>query len=473
MITKTLFITIHQIVLTIIVGLILSTVGYGQHVYISGTAEGSSNQLIRVIVYDDQFSRLEKTIAETYSDSSGNLEINFDTEKSNFAYMAVGLKRGEFYLSQNSSYQFNILPDTNTQPGSIFDELPLQFTYTANDNGLSDAIGTFNVQYNTFIYQNANKIYYGRNKDFIYGFEDKINEQFTSVNNSYLEDYIRYSFASLEWTSKIKNNDSIVSEYFIGNPILFNNIQYTEFFTDFFKTYFIVEKIYSYHELIDAINEGSGIQDIKSLILREVIFKNDPELTELISILLVAKKYYNPDIRRNLIIKLLQEVESISRYPMNAKVAGNFIKKLQNLESGTPAPGFSLPDIDDNKHNLIDYEGKFVLLSYVKPSCKICLEHFQYLKEVAEQFNGRVQNVSVVYGEDFQGVVRYASDRDFSWPILDLGKQILLLEVYNIRAYPSYVFINPDGTIALATTPMPDEGLEIYLNRQIKKFDNQ
>lgn len=456
-----------------LVGLIFSTYVYGQHISINGTAEGSANQLIRVIVYDDQFSRLEKTIAETYSDNLGNFKIDFDTEESTFAYMAVGLKRGEFYLSPNSSYQFNILPDTNTQPGSIFDELPLQFTYTAKDSGLSDAIGTFNVQYNTFIYQNANKIYYGRNKDLIYGFEDKINEQFTSVNSSYLKDYIRYSFASLEWTSKIKNNDSIISEYFVGNPILFNNIQYTEFFTDFFKTYFIVDKIYSYHELIGAINEGSGIQDVKSLILREEIFKNDSELTELISILLVAKKYYNPDIRRNQVIKLLQEVERISVYNNNAKVTGNFIKKLQNLESGTPAPGFSLPDLDDNKHNLFDYKGKFVLLSFVKPSCKICLEHFQFLKEVAEQFNGRVQNVSVVYGEDFQGVVKYASDRDFNWPILDIGKQILLLEAYNIRAYPSYVFINPDGTIAMATTPMPDEGLEIYLNRQIKKFDNK
>lgn len=446
---------------------------HSQIVSISGKAAGVDNELVRVITYDDQFSRLEKTIASTFTDQAGNFDFEVELSQTNFAYLAVGIKRGEFYISPNSTYQFDILPDTNSQPGSIFDELPLQFTCVYDDEGLSDAIGTFNVQYNTFLYQNANKIYYGRNKAFIMGFEDKINEQFNSVHNNYLKNYIRYSFASLEWTSKTKKNDSIIKEYFVGNEILYNNIQFTEFFTDFFKTYFISDKVYSYHELIEAINQGSGIQDVKSLILRKNLFVDDPKLTELIATMLVAKKYYNPDVRRDQVLKLLNELAQESIYPDNARVAGNFAKKLKILESGTEAPGFNLAGIDDIEHNLNDYQGKFVLLSFMKTTCKICLEHLHFLDEIAEQFNGKVQNITVVYGDDFQGVVQFANDRDFDWPFLNLDNNILLLEAYNIRAYPSYVIINPDGTLSMAIAPMPDENLDLFLNRQIKRFNSK
>ena len=446
---------------------------FGQHVKVSGIANGRVNEMVRIIIFDDQFSRHENTLVTTTTDDRGNFELEFDVTQTTFAYLAVGLKRGEFYISPNSGYYFNILPDTSTQPGSIFDELPLRFTYTAEDGGLSDAVGSFNVQYNTFIYENANKIYRGRDRAFVKEFMHKIQGQFGSFDNEYLKNYIRYSFASLEWTSKMKDNDSIVSEYFIKEPILYNNIQYTEFFTDFFKTYFIVDKVFSYHELIDAINRDVGISGIKSLILRNESFKNDPQLTELITAMIVAKKYYNPDIKRNRILQLLKKIKDGSKYPENKKVAGNYIEKLQLLESGTPAPSFSLADVGSNRHNLSDYNGKFVLLSFIRSDCKICFEHLGLLDELEKQFHGKVQNITIVYGEDFKEVIQYAHNRELEWPFLKLDKNILLLEAYNIRVYPSYVIINPDGTIALATAPMPDENLDFFLNRQIKWFENK
>ncbi len=452
--------------------LFIQITSIAQNAKITGSADGQINKLLRIITYEDQFSKLEKTLSATNTNSDGNFSFDMKVSQTLFSYLAVGLKRGEFYISPNSNYQFNILPDTLSQRGSIFDELPLQFTYTAEDEGLSDAIGAFNIQYNTFIYQYANKIYYGRDKGFIHEFEKKIIEQFRSFDNPYLENYIRYSFASLEWTSKMKDNDSIISEYFIGNPILYNNIQYAEFLSDFFKTYFIADKVFAYHELVSAINEGNGIPDIKSLVLRSDIFTKDPQLTELISILLLAKKYYNPDVKRSKVLELLQDFEKGIRFQENKRIAINFIKKLQILESGTKAPEFSLAGVNNAEYGLADYQGKFVLLSFIKPSCLICLDHLKMLDELVKKFHGKVQNLTLVYDQGYQDVIKYANERNFDWPFLKLENDILLLEAYNIRVYPSYVIVNPDGTIAMATAPMPDENLDIYLNRQIKRFED-
>jgi len=457
----------------VLLSLFLSGITFAQQTKFEGKAEGQNNTLVRIITYADQFSRIEKTLGSTFTDSKGNFSLELNVDKTDYAYLAVGLKKGEFYISPSAEYNFNIQADTSTQKGSIFDELPLQFTYTANDDGLSDAITNFNVQQNTFLYQNANKIYYGRNKDFIAEYEDDIRTQFQAVNNEYFRNYIRYSFASLEWTSKMKDNDSIISEYFVNNPILYNNIQYTEFFIDFFKTYFVADKIFAYDELIESINQGSGIQEVKSLILRNNSFRGDPQITELVAILLVAKKYYNPDIIRKRVLDLLTEVKQNSTFPDNQKIAGDFINKLQYLEYGTPAPEFSLQDIYNIKHKLSDYQGKFLLLSFIKPNCNICLEHLQLLDELANKYPSKMVNLTVVCGDDFRKVVQYASDRNFEWPFLNLKNNILLLEAYNIRAYPSYVLINPDGSISMATAPMPDENLDLFLQRQFKRFDQK
>ena len=457
--------------LSLCISIFLSSTFFGQNAKITGVAAGQANELVRIITYDDQFSKLEKTIASTTTDKDGSFSLELTADQSLFSYLAVGLKRGEFYLSPNATYHFNVLPDTITQRGSIFDELPLQFTYKIEDEGLSENIGSFNVQYNTFLYQYANQIYHGRNKSFISEFESKIDEQFSSYDNTYLKNYIRYSFASLEWTSKMKNNDSIISEYFAGSPILYNNIQYAEFFSDFFKTYFIADKVFAYHEFISAINEESSVKAIKSLIERNKSIKGDRRLTELVTILLLAKKYYNPDVKRQKVLELLVDLEKNCEFSENKTVVSNSIKKLKILESGTKAPEFSLKDKSNTEYGLNDFQGKFLLLSFIKPDCRVCLDHLRLLDETVKKFNSKVQNLTIVFGDGFFDVTKYADERDFDWPFLNLNNNILLLEDYNIRAYPSYIIINPDGTIAMATAPMPDENLDLYLNRQIKRFE--
>ena len=135
-----------------------------QTAIINGQAKGQPNELVRIIVYADQFSRLQKTIASTYTDENGAFSFNIEIDETTFASFALGLKKAEFYLKPGATYTFTVPLDTITQTGSIFDEVPLQFTYQANDEGLSDALTALNVENNRFMYEFADKIYRGRDK---------------------------------------------------------------------------------------------------------------------------------------------------------------------------------------------------------------------------------------------------------------------------------------------------------------------
>ncbi len=442
---------------------------FSQTAKITGKAEGKPHELVRVIVYADQFSRLPKTLASTYTDENENFELTPEIKQTDYAFLAVGLKKGEFYLKPRAKYQFTIPKDTTEKRGSVFDEMPLRFSLKADDDGVNDEIGNFNMIHNTFIYENGNRIYRGFNKQVVSDFVEKANDAYNSVEDNYIRNYVKYSMISLQWVAKMMSSDSVIATWFVNQPILYHNIQYTEFFSELFKRYFGYQRIFSYSELVDTINSGSGYQAVDALLKRKEILTKDDRLRELIGIFLISKKYFSSDVIRDKVIALLKEIQKNSRFPQNREVAGNYIIKLKKLEPGTPAPSFALKDASGKTVTLDQLSDKVLLLAFIRSDCKVCLQQMGDLEAIRKKFGNKLKIATLVYGKQFQAVVQYASDRNYNWPVLDIGDNILLLEAYNIRAYPTYVIIKPGGKMGMATSPMPDENLDLF----IRKFINE
>ncbi|MCF6341745.1 MAG: peroxiredoxin family protein [Bacteroidales bacterium] len=442
----------------------------GQTVSITGKAVGEAGQLVRIIVYADQFSRLEQTLASTRIDTDGNFKLEIEIEKTNYAFLAVGLNKGEFYLKPGARYNFTILPDTTSRKGSVFDRLPLQFTLDADDGGLNLAIGDYNLMVNRFLYEQGSKIYKGRSGGLVAGFEKKAKAQFNGIDEPYFLNYMKYSFASLEWIG-MKKEKHILSSYFVGQAVLYNNIQYTEFFNDFIKTYHGTSESFDYRETIRAINSPNALAALDKLLQLDSLLAKDPQLRALSTILLLARKSHNPNLPENRVAELLKEIQQHNSNERIRGVARNFVRKLEKLRYGTPAPVFELENGTGDTVRIKQFEGRFVLLSFIRPDCRVCLLHFQQLSELQEKFSSKLQLITIVYGPAYDMVVDYARSRLYDWPILNLKKDILLLEQYDIKTYPTYTIINPDGTIALSPAPMPDENLELYLLRMMVQYD--
>ena len=444
---------------------------FSQTAKITGYVEAKPHEMVRVIVYADQFSRLYKTLATTYTDENGNFELTPEIKQTDYAFLAVGLKKGEFYLRPGATYHFTIPKDTTENIGSVFDKIPLRFSLDAKDGGLNEDIGNYNVEYNTFIYQSGNRIYRGYNKQFIKDFIEKVNKSYDSIDDDYLRNYIQYSLVSLQWVAKMMSSDSVISTWFVNRPVLYHNIQYTEFFTELFQSYFGYQRIFSYSELIEAINEGNGFSAIDELLKRKEMLKKDDRLRELIGIFVISRKYYSADVFRDKVIALLEEIQHNSRYPENIRVAANYIIKLKKLEPGTPAPAFSLKDAYGKTFSLDELSDKVLLLNFIRADCKICLMQMGDLEALRKKFGNKLKIATLVNGKQYRDVVQYAADRNYNWPVLDIGNDILLLEAYNIRAYPTYVIIKPGGKMAMATAPMPEENLEMFIRKYINEAE--
>lgn len=456
--------------ITTIILFVLGYVAVSQNVIITGVAEHQPDKLVRVITFADLFSNLEQTIAETKTDANGEFALRLTTVTTQFAFIALDLEKGEFYLSPKSNYRINIPMDTSSIQKSIFDRLPLRLSIMSDDGDIQKSIEEFNVLYNDFIYNNINSIYRTRDKSVVMNFVSQMKQEFEKVDSDYVKNYIDYSLASLLWLSRKESNQKILMNYFINKPVLYSNIQYVDFFKEFFKSYFDSEKTFRYEDLIPAINYGS-VDNLISLVKRDSILAMDNRVSEIVAMQLLSKYYFDRYVEKERVILKFNEIANISEFEENREVAQNFIIKLQELQSGTKAPVFELVNSIGGEVSLDDFTGNFLLIAFVKENCRMCEFHMPLLKELKNELG--FQMLTIVAGNEFYQTLKIADEEEINWPIAKTDNNILLLEDYNIRTYPSYIFINPDGTIAYVNLPMLDENMEVYINRFMEKYKSE
>ena len=453
----------------ILLFVLISLSAVSQNVVITGEAKGQPNKIVRVIVYSDQFSNMQKTIAQTATNKQGEFNLKLNVTETQFAFLAFGLEKGEFYLSPNATYHFNIFIDTASVNESIFDKLPLNFTLVANDGGIQQSIEDYNLLYNDFVFNNVNSIYKSRNKIVVTNFVDSTHQKYKNDNNKYVKDYVDYSLAWLLWLSRKENNTKVLEKYFVNKPVLYNNIQFTDFFKDFFKNYFDTEKLFTYNELIFAIND-INTSELHNLLVDKTTFAIDVRISELVEMLLLKKNYHNRDAVKKQVLLKLKYIADKSKFSENKLIANNFIHELQIMQNGTPAPEIFLQNSNNDTVLLSSFKGNFVLLNFVKPNCKICDFQMQLLNDIKEQGGNKFDIITIVAGNNFTDIANYAKSRGYDWQILKTGDDILVFENYNIKTYPTYMLLNPDGTFAYAHLPMPNENMELYINRFIEKY---
>jgi len=186
--------------------------------------------------------------------------------------------------------------------------------------------------------------------------------------------------------------------------------------------------------------------------------------------LLLKKNYHNRDAVKKQVLLKLKYIADKSKFSENKLIANNFIHELQIMQNGTPAPEIFLQNSNNDTVLLSSFKGNFVLLNFVKPNCKICDFQMQLLNDIKEQGGNKFDIITIVAGNNFTDIANYAKSRGYDWQILKTGDDILVFENYNIKTYPTYMLLNPDGTFAYAHLPMPNENMELYINRFIEKY---
>ena len=454
---------------------ILSAItAFSQEVTVSGRVIGGEGHLVRLIKYADQFSHVQTTLAQATVGKNGDFRLTTGLKQTVYAFFALDLKKSGLYLVPRSSYTLEIHYDSISGKGSVFDrsEQPLPINIIAASDSLNFYISLFNRMYDNFVYRNFNILYKRRDSRPVTEFQNIVSNRLPLEKYPYLKMYADYTIASLKWVSHRLNDRKLLQNHFINKPVGYENIAYTDLFHELMKGYFqsALHPDTDYRKIVSLLIDSADYQTLDKLIQKDTLLKKDSRIRELAEMELLEQCYYEEGMNRENIETIYAYLAANSQFPGHRTIAVDYLKKLHRLAHGTPAPGFILPDVLGNERSLEDYKGKFVLLTFMNPGCKICEKQLEQIDKIYRQKSPGLQVITILSGDNPDGTIKLFNQNNYEWPLLLLGNKILLLESYDVRAFPAYILINPDGTIAMAPAPMPEENLLFFINNMMKSF---
>jgi len=134
-----------------------------------------------------------------------------------------------------------------------------------------------------------------------------------------------------------------------------------------------------------------------------------------------------------------------------AAQSGQSLMELLAAEApkpGTPAPSFSLEDLDGKIHTLGGERDKALLLNFWASWCDPCKEEAPDLVALAKKYSGSldVYAVNVTLYDQLDNVKKFVQDYGYTFPVL-LDKKEEVYRKFNGVAFPTNVLIGKDGVI--------------------------
>ena len=131
------------------------------------------------------------------------------------------------------------------------------------------------------------------------------------------------------------------------------------------------------------------------------------------------------------------------------------------LLPGTNPPEFALYDSDSNLVKLSDFQGDYVYLNFCNSYSYYCIKEYEYLKILHQRMTGKeLKIVTILVDDSYSMMHDLVRNNNYPWTFLHFSAQPEVIDHYDIRSYPAYFLLGPDGEMLLSPAPSPAENFE-------------
>jgi hypothetical protein len=438
-------------------------------VTIDGKVENGQDRSIQVVTFKDYLSRQEKILATGTIGEDGSFQLQFELDETCLAYLKSGLQKGELYLEPAHRYKVSITlsKDQYHYNFSAKDNLEIKIE-DSGTSGLNHMVREFNTVYNQLMISQFGDSYSRINKNKVLKMMDSLNSRYAHTENLFFREYIRYRLALLELSSRVKSRGAIASEYLEGQPILYYNVEYMEFFIQFFSQMLLTSpNIITSQELKETINLGDSYHPLENK-LKSLSYLNDPRLRELVVLKGLLDLYFTGGFDRKQILKFFDQVAGNGNYKENRIIAKNLIKELTRFAPGTRAPDIIAKDTEGQTTSIMELLSMPAYIIFYNSKNLSCIAEMDMVKELAKDFSGKIQFISISLDETFETMERIKQERGYDWSFLYAGINAGLVGEYRINKLPHCIMLDRQGLLIDQTAPFPSENLAGYLYRVLQ-----
>jgi peroxiredoxin len=432
---------------------------------ITGTAPTYAGMELVFFGTSDWITGTETVTAKCMVSDSGRFEALIDLDSTIQLYTYIGIYKGYFFAEPGNTYNL-VLPEYRGKlPEDILNpyyepvEIHLGLANFTSDD-LNMLITMFDDTYVPYYDKHVNNIY-GR-PDFKKIDDDiqQIEVSFKDYSNEYFNNYRRYRYGMLKMLANRQRVQSLSDEYFDNQPVRYSNVAYADLFNQVFHKYFsFFGRTDSGRKIFNDINESGSYYELLETLAGTGNFDNDT-LTELIILKQMHDEYYGSEFSRNGLINILDTLISVTSISEHARIGKNIRHKITRLQAGYEPPFFELEDTNGKLVSLDDFKGSYVYLNFCTCQSYACLNEFNLLSLLHQRHKDRLAIVTIATDPQEEVLRQFLSKNKYDWIFLHFDRQPDILKEYDIRAFPTYFLIGPDGKLISSPAASPAENFE-------------
>ena len=218
-------------------------------VMVTGKVINGRGLTIRLMTYSDQVTYLRRTLQSCLIDENEQFILNTDIDSVKYCWLDIEFQQAELILQPGQSYEIEIDLQNGSLSASYFDRSGLTYRIIKDDEDhLNLSIQEFNQLYNEFLLNISQKGRAGSSRTAYDDFTKAIELRFQNAKNPWFINYLKYKNASMQLFMRLKSRENIGLENITGQPVLYDHIEYMDFFHLYFEKYFLTSNKYFNYE---------------------------------------------------------------------------------------------------------------------------------------------------------------------------------------------------------------------------------
>ncbi|CAG0978089.1 Thiol-disulfide oxidoreductase ResA [Flavobacteriales bacterium] len=448
---------------------------FSKNVVIKGTAKTFAEKELSIYQYSDYITFTKQKLGSGKINNDDSFETNINVSETTKIVLEIEDMSVSLYTEPGMVYNIHLSFSKELNKSKVYDKkLSLTFPFPQK-NELNMLIMEFNSEYDEFM--NNNIIYLvKRDKQKVSSslkvFKKNQLEKKQFKENNYVYAYASFVIAQIEISlgiTKKEENDIkypsseeyIFRNYLKNSRVLFNHPEYMNLFHNLFNEKFESIRLEKGTLLIGALHEQIPLQKINSYLKNYTYFANDT-LLELFFLKGINETYNKKNAPKKYLLKLLEHYIQKGVCLEIRNIATTVQYRLQNpsLAIGILAPDFTLYDTENRPVKISTFKNKYVYLGFWATWSIPSIKEMTILEQIHKKYNQKVEFISLCTDGDAKKLNRFLSKYPFKWTFLYSPNSHEIKEAYMVKTIPSYVLINPDGTIYKAPAPRPTGNAE-------------
>ncbi|MBR7024328.1 MAG: hypothetical protein IKI09_12800, partial [Bacteroidales bacterium] len=184
-------------IITTLAFLLFAFVTTAQNVTITGRSN-QTNVLIRLFAYEDLVNETGILFDQGKTDEKGHFILEGAVKQILPARIYIGLEHVDLILSPNATYDIEIIVPEQEENVSYFEkEMPTIRVKRASDKGIYRQIVYSEEIVNSYMMEDFNQIYRGRQMRYIDSIQNAISREVPDIKSEYVKNYNRYKIAAI------------------------------------------------------------------------------------------------------------------------------------------------------------------------------------------------------------------------------------------------------------------------------------